>query len=105
MNDMNPEDLNQLNRRFDELLTRLDAQDKLSLERAEAQYKLAQFLKTENTSIRSDLTQVKNKMDPIYKIFVDMSGFSKVTVTILKFLGLLGAATAGYLILKKIFGA
>jgi hypothetical protein len=108
MNDMNSEDLSQLNRRFDELIEahkviigRLNNQDsdnkeyrvereKIDNERAEAQYKLAQFLKNENASIRNDLTVVRDKVDPLYEIFVDMNGFNKVLVASLKYLGLLG---------------
>lgn len=103
MHDMSPEDTNHLNQRFDELLDRLAEQDKLALERGEAQYKVAQHLKEQYENLNLSVTEIKLKVDPMYKIFADMNGFSKVTIQVLKFLGLLGAATTAFLIIRRIF--
>lgn len=88
---MNPEDLKQLNRRFDEMLTILANQDKLSLKRGEAQYKMAQYLKDENGKINKQLGEMQEKLDPMYKIFSNINGFNKITLTLFKGILIFGA--------------
>lgn len=66
-------------------------QIKIILEGMASQNETLKAIQDEQKAVRKELKEYKDKMEPVYKVFENVSGFNSITIWILKGLILLGA--------------
>ena len=63
-----------------QILKRLDAQDKASEERLNAQYEVYRSLQAANRQHQQNLADFKRELEPLLDAFKNVEGFGKITI-------------------------
>lgn len=67
-------------------------QIKVILEGMASQNETLKAIQDEQKAVRKELKEYKDKMEPVYKVFENVSGFNSIAIWILKGLIMVGAA-------------